>query len=855
MKPVDLFSRDVHTFWATTYQFDLKLFDQFLLRRLGHQPLNAVVLADEGNLTDTLAGLGEVDVHVANSANRRYLLRGAQTASGGRFHPKTYFVSSRRRTLLLIGSGNLTRPGLDRGREVFCTYDATNEDHVGVIHTWASWIGELVSARHDGQLHRRYDHLRTIMSGLSGARSSAEFRTNASEPLIVALETAVSSGVRELHVSAPYFDEHAQALGKLIGRLAPSRSLHLYLGARTNVNGGSLRRVLEAAECDVIVRRFEPEQFVHAKLIGVIGDDGAGMLLCGSPNLSRAALTSTYTNPGSYGNCEVAVLRRGSPSDVRAAFRPPATTLELSDLDAVEAIGYEADASSTHAFPVRLLSIEMSPDGHLRAFSDAAAIDQLAVAWEGQNEPMALTGDGRTVDPLGEGNLRPIVWLVDAVGEICSNRVVVDDPTALEEMLGERGGAADRPAEIADEDGRSDLVALLSWAHQHFVFDLDDTPAVRRANNAQEQQHDQDDTDFWERYVRDELTYDTRSQTYRPLSGGHTLASVDLLLREIEAMFNAAPHERRLRIVRGETSTHPGEPTGHMWSFSARQRLRARNLIRRWSRALADPRHAWVASDAPAVNYTALIELLTLIWLGEALDDGVMPDLLEEVWSALLGAAGRKGLLDVADNELRATVLADISDDTRQLAAGLAYVALHSEMPWTEYVYDWQPFLKRGREARLFGPGPLSADLAEALLDEGRPTPLEIEDLLTHRAEWVDDATWGKRIARELGLRTVALVPHAGYKDVEVVVSIEGMANAGRDSRTVVLARRVMSFKRSNHVLIVAGTERILLRLGEYANALIDGQQRKSVQVIDGERLRAVESQGGSLAELLGLAA
>lgn len=81
------------------------------------------------------------------------------------------------------------------------------------------------------------------------------------------------------------------------------------------------------------------------------------------------------------------------------------------------------------------------------------------------------------------------------------------------------------------------------------------------------------------------------------------------------------------------------------------------------------------------------------------------------------------------------------------------------------------------------------------------------------------------------------------------------MANAGRDSRTVVLARRVMSFKRSNHVLIVAGTERILLRLGEYANALIDGQQRKSVQVIDGERLRAVESQGGSLAELLGLAA
>ena len=855
MKPVELFSRDVHTFWATTYQFDLKLFDQFLLRRLGNQPLNAVVLADEQNITETLGGLSEVDVHVAYNANRRYLLRGARTASGGRFHPKTYFLSSRRRTVLLIGSGNLTRPGLDRGREVFCTYDASNEDHVGVIRAWASWIGELVSDRHDDQLRRRYDHLRTVISGLPGPQGSDEFRTNDSEPLIASLESAAASGVRELHVSAPYYDEHAQALSELLRRLVPAESLLLYLGARTNVDGRSLRRVLESADCEVVVQRFEPEQFVHAKLIGVVGNDDAGVLLCGSPNLSRAALISTYANPGSYGNCEVAVLRHGSAGDVRAAFQPPDTTLELTDLDAVEAIHYEADKAPVHAFAVQLLSVELTQDDHLRVFVDAAPPEQLAITWENHDEPMVLAADGRTEDSLSEDNRPLIAWLVDVTGDVCSNRVVVDDPTALEEMLGERGGAADRPAELVDEDERSDLVALLSWAHQHFIFDLDDTPAVRRANNAQEQQNDQDDTEFWERYVRDELRYDTRSQTYRPLSGAHTLATVELLLREIEAMFNAAPHERRLRIVRGETGTHGDETTGHAWSFSARQRLRARNLIRRWARALADPRHVWIASDAPAVNYTALIDLLTLIWLGDALDDDVVLELLEEVWSGFLGAPGRKGLIDIADDELRDAVLADISADTRQLAAGLAYVALHKDMPWTEYVYDWQPFLKRGIEAELFTAGSLSADLFAALVNEEPPTPGAIEDLLIHRAEWVDDATWGKRMASELDLRTVALAPHAGYKNVKLVVNVEGMTNAGRDRRTVTLARRAMDFKRSDHVLIAAGAERILLRLGEYALARVDGETRRSVQPIDGERLRAVETQGGSLAELLGLAA
>ena len=247
-------------------------------------------------------------------------------------------------------------------------------------------------------------------------------------------------------------------------------------------------------------------------------------------------------------------------------------------------------------------------------------------------------------------------------------------------MLGERSGASDRPRELTDEDERSDLVALLAWANRRFIFDLDDTSAARQATNSQEQQTDPDDDGFWERYVRDGLSYDPRSQTYRPLLGTHSLNPGDLLLQEITAMLQSAPNERRLRVIRAQERAPAGEPgTGHPWSLSARQQLRARNLLRRWAGALPDPRHAWLSPEAPARNYTALIDVLALIWLGGGLDEETTIELLGDVWTGFLGAPGRKGLADRADEELWEASLASLTEDDRHLAAGLAYCALHPD--------------------------------------------------------------------------------------------------------------------------------------------------------------------------------
>jgi hypothetical protein len=854
VKPVEFFSRDVHTFWATTFQLDLKLFDQFLLKRLGTEPLNAVVLCDEDDLSETLGQLTEVDRHVAANANRRYLLRGMRVASGGRFHPKTYFFASRRRTVLLVGSGNLTRSGLDRGAETFATFDASVDNDQPVIRAWAAWVRELVDARDDAALRARYEHLRATVPSLVGSTDQAIFFTNGTRTFVDVLDSLRPANVTELHVSAPFFDERAEALRGLIERVKPTESVRVYLGARPSVDGNALASMLSSTGVPATVYQFDPDRFVHAKLVGLVGPDG-GLLACGSANLSHAALDRVYEQPGSRGNCEAIVLRQGEADEVRATFCPPDSTLIEIDLSEVTDFRYEPDDAPTRPRRVRILSAVLDAERRIVLQTEGDLNDEMQLMIDDDLDPVGLDsqGDGALSETLPDGADPLVVWIVDAAGATISNAVVIDDPQALQDVLGERSAVRDRPSELADEDERSDLVALLSWAHRQFIFDLDDTPAIQRARHSAEAEA-ADSTGFWERYAREELTYDQRSQTYRPLISGDSSSSSDLLLREIETMLRAAPHERRLRLVRG-SAVEPSEGTGvgHPWSLSARQQLRARNVIRRWARALPDPRHAWLSPEAPARNYEALIEMLTLIWLGGALEDERIVELLGEVWEGLLGSAARKGFVDRAESGLRDDALGSIEVDVRELAAGMAFISL--VMPgWKEFIYDWQTFLVRGIESGVFVAGELSRALVEAVIGT-TPLAAEIEDLLLERAEYVDDEEWGKRIARELGFPSVRLVKSAGFKNVSLVVEVIGTTDPAHEPGIVELARRAMSLKKSDHVMVEAEGERFLLRLGAVAHARVGNETHVSIEPIEQVRLDAVAQHGGTLADLLGIAA
>lgn len=124
IKAIDeLFRADRVALWATTYNVQLALFNEYLLRRLGDPPLNVAVLADRRCVNDALAAIPSERVDVVGAVNRRWLLRPVQMGTG-RFHPKSYLAVSTRSAKLLVGSGNLSSSGLDGGREVFSVFNA-----------------------------------------------------------------------------------------------------------------------------------------------------------------------------------------------------------------------------------------------------------------------------------------------------------------------------------------------------------------------------------------------------------------------------------------------------------------------------------------------------------------------------------------------------------------------------------------------------------------------------------------------------------------------------------------------------------------------------------------------------------
>ena len=98
MKIASLFKPGTHAFWGTTYALGLALFDQYLLRRLGGPPLNAVLLADHWKLSEMWDRLDPEEHYLARQANRLYLMRGIELRWRRRLPPEDLPVRASRRS-------------------------------------------------------------------------------------------------------------------------------------------------------------------------------------------------------------------------------------------------------------------------------------------------------------------------------------------------------------------------------------------------------------------------------------------------------------------------------------------------------------------------------------------------------------------------------------------------------------------------------------------------------------------------------------------------------------------------------------------------------------------------------------
>jgi hypothetical protein len=868
VQPVaELFTGAASALWATTYSMDLGLFNEFLLGRLGDPPLNIAVLADHRRIA---ASLGRIPVERASTlaaVNRRWLLRSVRAS--GAFHPKSYLAVTGNQAILMVGSGNLSAGGLDEGREVFTTFRSGTPVGDTAIAVWQSWMRRLVVQLDDTTLAERFQDLENRIP-LAAAVAPAVLPPllhNLDTPIadqLAAAVTEANSHVDELWLAAPFYDADAAAAGALLDTFSPDR-VRLFVAGSTSVNGSRLAERLASSGAHVTVAGYDPDRFVHAKLIGLIVGHRA-WLLSGSANLSRAALNLT---PATQGNVELAVLAPLYPSEMKAAFVPPGMTAEERSLDSLSALSFHTDPEPP-SLPLRLLTAVALTDDRIEITTDPSPanhgwlLDDLT-----QCQPLTSTSHGHSVTagPL-PGRL---VQLADGDGQILSNRVVVDDPAALAAALTARPGrpGASQPPELGSGDLDTPLGQALLWLHRNFAMDISEraAPTGAGATSGSSTSDDTDD-DLWSRLEREQLARDPRADTYQRMWKRGTPAGTEPIIDFLEALGARIPPNPQSLLTRlldrPNDEPEDDDAPSRRWKTSTRIRVRARNVLRRWAAAQTDPRLMWVDPLAPAGNFAMITAALAHLRLDRSrhpeqveLTDDDLDDLWRRWLQPFAGTGNGDGWLDQLDDTTQALALKRLPDWLPEAVAALTWLLIRPGTGHRERIVAFQPVLAAALAHRLVDPTDTTARFLSAVTGQTVSVD-QIDSQILNALDFIDDALWCDRTARDLELDELTLKAPPGAAAVQVRLDVRGITDPLLDARMPRLILATRRYRPSGG-LAVFGTDtgwRLALIPGEriaYKAGLGAASTESAMPLADG-LLEPLAAAGGVLAHLFSAA-
>jgi hypothetical protein len=818
VQPVpELFTSSATALWATTYNVDLSLFNEFLLARLGDPPLNIAVLADYRRLAASLARIPAERVDTLAAVNQRWLLRGVRPG-GQAFHPKTYLAVTASRATLLVGSGNLSAGGLDEGREVFTTFRSGTPVGDSAIAAWWVWMRRLVQLVDDTTLAERFRDLEGRIPPPPAVAPAvpSPLLHNLDTPIAVQLVAAVADRadrVDELWLTAPFYDSDAAAVGALLEMFTPARVLVFVTGS-TSVNGDRLTERLTTSGAAATVAAYQPNRFVHAKLVGVIAGT-RGWLLSGSANLSRAALTHT---PATGGNVELAVLAPLGPDQVRAVFMPPSMTVDEQSLDSLVSLDFREEREPDQP-SVRLVTASMVLDGRIQIVCDPPVADGWLLDDLSGGELLIDAGGGRamTAGPLA-GRL---VQIVDDDGQVLSNRVVVDDPAGLAAALRARsaGPRVDRPPELVSGDLDTPLGQALIWVHRNLVMDVSErVTAAPTGGVGAGEADDQADDDLWDRLEREQLARDPRASAYGRIWRRNTLGGTEPIIELLEALRYRLPAESATggssllgklltRTPEDEPSGGDGKPV-RRWKASTRIRVRARNLLRRWAAAQTDPRLVWVDPLALAGNFAMIAAMLAHLRLDRTRDPDrveLTNDDLDDLWRRWLrpfvGTGEGDGWFELLDDAARILARDRLPEWLPEAVAALCWLAVQPGSGRRERVVTFQSVLTAAFSHDLIEPTNTTAQYLSAVT--GRVvTPAEVDTQLLNAVDYIDDALWCSRTAEELAFEGLNLQTYPGATRLRL--DVRGITNPLLDPRVPRLVVLVRRYRRCDRVALFA---------------------------------------------------
>lgn len=354
----------------TTYSFNLRFFEEWVLRALwAAEVRNIVVFVDDRELGHALADTAP------SLAGRAYHVVSGTRAKAA-FHPKLLLAAGRDGARLCVSSANLTPDGQLRNAESAIAFDAGLAGHERPIFE-AGELFRRLSEDAPAYTAAAIQEALATLPGDSGEESPYRLVHNLDKPLI---DTFPSRG--ETRAIAPFVDANGAA----------ARRLHERGPLSVIVDGGQIAASPEffAAPWAVEAREFDPR--LHGKAYEVATPEGRWVLV-GSPNLSAPALLRT----ADAGNLEVAVAVSGADALELPTSKPWAG----SDV---------ADAAAA-----RLAMAQREAEGPSRG---AGSFD----AWEDERRiVVAGVADGSQIQRWAEEQWHPVGVVVDGA-------VLVADP-------------------------------------------------------------------------------------------------------------------------------------------------------------------------------------------------------------------------------------------------------------------------------------------------------------------------------------------------------------------------------------------------------------------------------------------
>lgn len=446
--------RDFREAAFLTFTFDPAFFETRILGKLRATGAAVTVVAD-GNIFDP-------DPRSLRAAGTHYALGVATT--NGAFHPKVFVLTGPTRTVMGIGSGNLTTSGWHANDELLTIVEAERSTGAPqIVVDAATFLRDLPAKVPMGPvaaagLLRTADQLDSLVADSTTVDTGHRLLTTLAAPI---LEQLPDQHVPELRVSAPFHDRQGKALEALLERFRPSKVTLLAQAGRAVMDPTTLRRKATEHGTELTFAQLEGDQdgttrYRHGKLIEAISGDQVVWSLTGSPNITAAALMRDVTQE--RGNCEVAILT------TQAAHLLPAPLQTVTDepgLDNSIPASPDPDQSQERAGANLLQANLVRPDG-VEVHLDRAADQPLLVEVSPfRNPPEVFEELGRI--PPGEQRLvLPGTFEPGSRVRVRRRVLPLHDPDLVVHRLRPGGGYASNRDVTAIEIFASDTVAA-AW--------------------------------------------------------------------------------------------------------------------------------------------------------------------------------------------------------------------------------------------------------------------------------------------------------------------------------------------------------------------------------------------------------